>query len=169
MNLVVLYIIIITFTLNNTMSLSREELINSIYKKYGVRFDKSTSEKTLLEVFSGKYHRVEVLNIAKRGKASKFDKSDLRTISTNDLKRLAHKYSKSTIPSGLPREVIEQILLKKLNPNKLSDDVLRKFGKSKRGSLTNAAGLYGGMIPKVRKKLADDDLKRGREAVKNFK
>jgi hypothetical protein len=151
------------------MSFSKSEIIDSIYKKYGVRFPETAKERDVLDAFAGKYHRLEVLNIAKRGKPGKFERHDLGSISTGDLKRLAQKYSKVTLPAGLNRDLIIQVLLKKLNPDKLSDKELATFGKKARSSLTGAAALYGGWIPKVRKKIKEGDVGRGRREAGRYK
>ncbi len=150
------------------MSISKEEMINSVYKKYGVRFFPNTGEKILLDVYSGKYHVLEVKNLAKRGKVSKFGLEDMRSVSTDDLRRLAQKYAKVTLPPNLPRSLIINILLKKLDAKKLSDKELEIFGRSGRSTLTDAISLYGGLIPGVRRKIKKRDIKRGKKEVKKF-
>lgn len=151
------------------MAITKEEMINSIYKRYGIRFPLITKEKVLLDVYAGKYHFLEVLNLAKRGKADKFDRTDMRSTPLNDLKRLAQKYSKVTLPPNLERKLVIDILLKKLDPKKMSEKELKIFGKSGRSVLTDSLSLYGGWIPKVRKKLEKDDVKRGKREVKRYK
>jgi len=148
---------------------SKQELIASIYKKYNIRFPESTTDKVLLDIYFSKYHFLEVLNIRKRGKKDKFERSDLRSVSLNDIKRFVKKYVKKPLPPNLPRNLVIDVLLGKLDPEKLSDEDLKKFGKAGRNSLTGAAGLYAGWIPKVKKHLEKGDLKRGKREARRYK
>ena len=150
------------------MALSKEELIQGIYRKYGLRFNSRSDEKLLIDVLAGKYHRAEVVNLSKGRKASKFQRSDLSQIPTKDIKRLAEKYSKRAIPVGVSREVVIDILLKKLSVDKLSDQELMAFGKSGRNALTGAVDLYAGWIPKVKRKVKEKDLIRGKKIARRY-
>lgn len=150
------------------MSLSKEEMIQSIHKRYRVLFSTDTKEKDIINAFTGKYHKVEVINIAKRGNADKFDRADLKSVSVNDLRRLAVKYSKRTLPPEISRNLIIDILLGKLKVDKLSDEELRLFGKKGRSTLVRSIDMYGGWIPKVKEKLDKKDLKRGKKEVGKY-
>ncbi|MBN2016291.1 hypothetical protein JW766_05685 [Candidatus Dojkabacteria bacterium] len=151
------------------MAISKQEMISSIYKRYGILFQTETKEKDLLDVYAGKYTLVEVVNIAKRGKPDKFNASDLSTISTNELRRLAVKYSKRTIPPSISRKTVIDILLKKINPDKLPEEELQVFGKKGRSSLTNAVDMYAGWIPKIKRKLKDKDIHRGKREARRYR
>jgi len=151
------------------MTLSKPELIASIYKKYNIRFPESTDLKALLDIYLSKYHFLEVLNIQKRGKPDKFDRSDLRSVSLNDIKRFVKKYVKKPLPPNLPRNLVIDILLGKLDPDKLSDEELSIFGKAGRNAVSGAIGLYAGWIPKVKKQLEKGDLKRGKREARRYK
>ena len=151
------------------MNLSKQELIAFIYKKYNIRFSEITDDKVLLDIYLSKYHFLEVLNIQKRGKPDKFERSDLRSVSLNDIKRFVKKYVKKPLPLNLPRNLVIDIRLGKLDPDKLSDDDLAIFGKAGRNAVTGAVGLYAGWIPKVKKHLEKGDLRRGKREAGRYK
>jgi len=151
------------------MGLSKEQMILEVYKRYGIMFPKDSNEKDLMNIIFGNYHRVEIINILKRGKAGKFNQSELVSISTNDLKKLAIKYSKRTLPEDLSREIIIKILLKKLNPKELSEDNLIKFGRKARSPLLGGINLYTGWIPFIKRRINEGDIQRGKREVKRYK
>lgn len=150
------------------MGISKEEMINSIHKRYGVRFRKDTKEKKLLKIFSGKYHRVEVLNIYKRGKARKFAKGDLSVLSNSELRRFIDKYKKKAPPSGISRKTTESILLGKLNVEKLSDKELLKFAKLSNKAFLRGIKLYVGWLPKLKDKLREKVLNEGKRIARRY-
>jgi len=150
------------------MSISKQEMIDSIFKRYGVRFGIETKEKDLINIFAGKYSRVEVVNKFKRGDFGKFDEHDINFVSTGDLSRLVSKYRKRPVPPGASRELVIKILLKKLNPDKLSDKELTLFGKMARGGLVGGLSLYGGLIPGVKKSVEQGDIERGKKEVRRY-
>ena len=65
--------------------------------------------------------------------------------------------------------MVNNILLGKLDPDKLSDEELTMFGKAGRGALSGAVGLYTGWIPKVKKHLDKGDLKRGKREARRYR
>lgn len=150
------------------MGISKKEMISSIHKRYGVRFSKDTKEKKLLKIFSRKYHRVEVLNIYKRGKADEFTKSDLSSLSTSELRRFIKKYKKKAPPPGISRESTESILLGKLNVEKLSDRELLKFAKLSSKSFLKGIKLYAGWLPKLKDKLRNKILSEGKRIARRY-
>jgi len=150
------------------MALSKEEMINSIYKRFKVIFDSGTDEKVLIDVLAGKYSRPEVINLAKGRNAREFTERDLRAVPTNNLKRLAEKYSKRAIPTGVSRQVIMDILLKRVNVDKVLERDLRLFGKKARSTVTGAIDLYAGWIPKLKKSIKEKDIERGKRAIKSY-
>ena len=89
--------------------------------------------------------------------------------STDDLRHLAEKYTKRTIPSGLSRNAIVDILLGKLKVEKLSDTDLKAIGRNGRATFTNSLDLYAGWIPKVHRFINKGDLDRGKSQAKYYK
>ena len=150
------------------MSLSKEELIREVYIKYKVLFPKLTDERVLLDVLASKYHRAEVVNLSKGKRANDFDKGTLNRLSSADLKKMIKKHSGRTVPVGVSREIMIDILLGKLKAEKMSDEDLIKFGKRGRNSLVRAKDLYIGWVPKVKRKIREEDLKRGKKEVKKY-
>jgi len=151
------------------MDLSKEELIQEICKRYGIMFPKDSQEEDLMNIIYGSYHKVEVINILKRGKAGKFHQFDLVSVSTSDLKKLAIKYSKRTLPENLSRDNIIKILLKKLDSKKLSENDLKKFGRKARSPLVGGINLYAGWIPFIKRRINEGDIQRGKREVKRYK
>ncbi|MBU0976483.1 MAG: hypothetical protein ABIE03_07235 [Patescibacteria group bacterium] len=150
------------------MALTKEEMIQQIYKQYGVKFPNDKDEKLLSKIMSGKYTRAEVLNIYEGRKYNKFSKQSLSRVSIDEMRRLVYKYKKKSVPSGVSRDVVESILLGKLNPDKLSERDLMAFGKMGRSSLTGAVGLYAGWVPKVGKKMREKDIERGKKVAAKY-
>lgn len=150
------------------MSISKEEMIQSIYKKYGVMMPDSAKEREIIDAYAGKYSKVEVVNIAKRGKPEKFARAELSTLTRSDIKKFIKKYRKKVVPTGLSRKTLEDILLGKLNVEKLSEKELMIFGKSGRSSITSGVGLYTGIVPGMKKKMKRKDLDRGKKIARRF-
>ncbi|MDD3647188.1 MAG: hypothetical protein PHS44_01650 [Candidatus Dojkabacteria bacterium] len=150
------------------MALTKEEMILEIYKKYGVRFSFDKDEKMLSKIMSGKYTKAEVMNLYEGRKHDKFSKQSLARLTTDEIRRLIYKYKKKSIPSGVSREIVESILLGKLNPDKLSERDLLAFGKFGRSPIAGAVGLYAGWIPKVGKKVREKDLERGKKVARKY-
>lgn len=150
------------------MKISKEDKIRMIQTKYKVTFPPSADESILDDILKNKYHRLELINLAKRGDADKFDRSDMNQFPTNQLFNLAEKYSKRELPSNLKRELLEDILLKKFKIDGLTTRDLKVLGKKARSTAMNSLDLYTGWIPKVGKFIDKRDLKRGEREAKRL-
>jgi NAD(P)H-hydrate repair Nnr-like enzyme with NAD(P)H-hydrate epimerase domain len=144
-----------------------EEKVNIIGKKYGIK-PMDSKESIIDDILRNNYYKLEVINILKRGKASKFAKEDMYAFSTDDLRRLAYKYVKRSIPSALSRDAVIDILLGKLKADKLSEPELKAIGKHERSTLVNSIDLYTGWIPKIRRKIDRGDINRGKDRAKYY-
>jgi hypothetical protein len=145
-----------------------EEKINTIGKKYGVK-PIHIKESIIDDILKHNYHRLEVINIVKRGKPDKFAYEDMSLFSTDDLRNLAGKYTKRIIPSELSRNAIVDILLGRMKVEKLSDNDLKTIGRTERATLTNSLDLYAGWIPKVHRFIKKGDLDQGKSQAKYYK
>lgn len=144
---------------------SFDQKIDQISKHFGIK-PLDIKESVIDDILENKYHRLEVINIRKRGKAGKFAREDMAPFTTDDLRHLASKYAKNPLPPGLSRDSIISSLLGKLKGDKLSDTEAKRIGRFERPALAGALGIYAGWIPKVKKKLSESDIKRGKVRAK---
>ena len=149
--------------------ITKKEMIQNIYKCYGILLPEKTEEKILLDVLSGKFNSIEISNIAKHGKADKYDAETLKSIPINDLRKIAFKQSRRIIPPEASRDILIKIITKKLNSKKMTDQELMMFGKHSQSPVLGALKLYGGFIPKVKRVINKKDLQKGKRVVKYYK
>lgn len=150
------------------MAMSLQDKISTIKNRYHVRLPADVSESTLDDILRGKYHKLEVINVASGRKANKFSAHNLKRASTADIRKMIYKHKNKHVPSSLHRDLLTKILTGKLNVDTLTDDELKQLGKGTRSTGTQSLDMYAGWIPKVKKYLDKKDIKRGKKQARKL-